>query len=152
MYGQPASEQHHGWGPSWQHRQTMLRSSDKPAMQRHWQVAREKQHYHCPDLKIPTFPDEIADKMLNKCTFINTNLACGEVWVASNRQQVKQIHLNISCDCISMTPKFCYHNIAKVFQSNIPDYTNSPVFPWLLQNSLTFPCFEKCGNHDKPTA
>jgi len=35
-----------------------------------------KQGYHSPDIKKSlTFPDEIADKVLNKCTFINTKSA-----------------------------------------------------------------------------
>ena len=46
-------------------------------------------------------------------------------------------------------------SIATVSQSNIPDYTNSPTFtcfsnfvpiPWPLQNSPTFPGFQKTGN------
>jgi len=32
--------------------------------------------------KSPTFPDEIADNMSNKRTFINIKSACYEVWVA----------------------------------------------------------------------
>jgi len=31
-----------------------------------------KQGYHFPDRKNLTFPEEMADKMSNKCTFINT--------------------------------------------------------------------------------
>jgi len=30
--------------------------------------------------KSPTYPDEIADNISNKCTFINTKLACYKVW------------------------------------------------------------------------
>ena len=34
-----------------------------------------KQGYHSLDSKNPTFPEEIADKMSNKCTLINTKWA-----------------------------------------------------------------------------
>ena len=42
---------------------------------------------------------------------------------------------------MSMTSKFCYQHIAKVSQSNIPDYTNSPTFPWVCAFSVTFAKF-----------
>jgi len=32
--------------------------------------------------KFRTFPDETADNIANKCTFINTKSACYKVWVA----------------------------------------------------------------------
>jgi len=42
-----------------------------------------KEGYNSPDRKkSPTFPDEIADNISNKCTSINTKSDCYEVTVA----------------------------------------------------------------------
>jgi len=82
----------------------------------------------------PTFPDETASNMSNKCTLINP-ICEHRAW-----------KINYSTNKVQLS------YAAELPQSNFPDYTNSPTFPdfgslpWHQPNSLTFPGFQKSDN------
>jgi len=57
------------------------------------------------------------------------------IWEHENSEEV---HLKISCDCISTTSQFGYQHFDERPQSNFPDYTNSPTFPWIWAFAPTF--------------
>jgi len=98
--------------------------------------------------KIPTFPDEIAVNILNKCTFINpnspwTSRTKTEIQYESSTGKLYDDHLRrcpYSCDCISTTPQFGYQHFVELSQSNLHGYTNSLTFPGLqkLQKNGNF--------------
>ena len=109
--------------------------------------------------KSPTFPDEIAENISNKCTFINTKSACYELWgtfqqltsqlKTLNIRHAKTLKVRIMYRYVlSMWPCTSHQcvTIKYPWLHKFPDFVP---FPWPSQNSLTFPGlqkFQKSGN------
>jgi len=126
----------------------------------------QKKIPHCS----PTFPDEFADNVSNKCTFINTKSACYEVsvafqqltnnstrWTSEMQEELKYeqstgklYDVLSTCACTSQALwhqtgqsfvtsilRKCHNQISLTTQ--ILTFPGFVLFPWPLQNSLTFP-------------
>jgi len=104
-------------------------------LQRRWVTTIQRE-------KTPTFLDEIADNMSNRCKFINPNSP--RIWAmnySTNKVQASYMMIWERVHTV-VTVFLPHHNwvtsIVELTQSNFPDYTNCLTFPWLWAFSLTF--------------